>query len=179
MSDNWQMPRRSEACATCARAFEVGQALQAFLFTTPEGYERRDYCLDCAPPEAAEAVGSWKSRRPEPPPKKIRPFDREAIYAFFERLEDSDEPEKAQFRFVLALLLWRKKALKFVQSEEQQGREFWRFVAPATGAEHNVIRPDLDEERVEQLSGQLERLLGGESAPLDLVVDAAAENADA
>ena len=143
MATEWNMPRRTDACQSCARGFEIGEIYQAFLYETEEGYERRDYCQACLPADHAGAIGSWKTRRLEPATKKVMPFDREAVYGFFERLEDAESPHQVQFRFVLALLLWRKKALKLEQTVEKDGRELWEFVTPKTGTRHSVERPEL------------------------------------
>lgn len=163
MSAEWNMPRRTEACAGCQRGFEFGETFQAFLYEVADGYERRDYCAACQPPEVPAAVGVWKTRRPEPASRAVRPFDREAIYAFFERLEDAVEPQKVQLRFVLALLLWRKRVLKLERTAQLDDRDTWEFTAPRTGTLHRVARPELDEEELERLSEQLEHLLAGET----------------
>ncbi len=170
MATEWNMPRRTDTCQACTRGFEIGETFQAFLHETDEGYERRDYCQKCIPENPAGAIGSWKARRLAPATKKVLPFDRDAVYAFFELLEDAEASHQVQFRFVLALLLWRKKALKLERTTEQNGRELWDFVTPRTGARHSVERPDLDEAQLEQLSGQLEQLLAGEPGDLDVVV---------
>jgi hypothetical protein len=170
VAGEWEMPRRSEACAACRYEFVPGDGIQAYLFESPEGYERRDYCANCRPADEPFAVGSWKTRRPQPTARKTPTFDREALWRFFEQLEDADTPERRQLRFVLALLLWRKKVLKFDRSETKDAREIWRFVAPQTGSAHTVERPDLDEERLERLGAQLETLLTGEVDDLAAIV---------
>ncbi len=167
MATDWQMPRRNDACANCERAFEVGQPLQAFLYESRAGYERRDYCLECQPPDQPEPLGFWKTQRPAPPTRKTQPFDRAAIYALFQRLEDDEEPEKIRLRFVLALLLWRKKMLKFERSEPAGGQEIWQFSVPRTDETHRVPRPALDEDQIERLSTQLEQVLAGRPDELD------------
>jgi hypothetical protein len=188
VATDWQMPRRNDACAGCGRAFEVGQPLQAFLYESRAGYERRDYCLGCQPADQPEPLGIWRTQRPAPPTRKAQPFDREAVYALFQRLEDEEEPEKIRLRFVLALLLWRKKVLKFEGSEAVGGQETWQFSVPRTDETHHVPRPALDEEQVEWLSAQLERALAGRPDAAELAetgvepsrvpTDAAPENAD-
>ena len=163
------MPRRAEVCLACQHPFEIGETFQALLFNGAAGYERRDYCLACRPTDHAEALATWRTRRPEPAMKRVRPFDREAICGFFERLADADEPNQVQFRFVLGLLLWRKRVLKLERTITERGRELWEFLAVRTGAVHRVERPDLAEEQLERLSVQLEQLLAGQPGELDIV----------
>ena len=158
------MPRRAEACVACARTFEVGETFRAYLYEAESGYARRDYCLGCTPPSEPVPLGSWKTRRPQPIEGKALRFDAEAIYTFFERLEDATEPRQVQFRFVLALLLWRKKVLVLEHTHESDGAEYWEFHAPKLNVTHRVERPTLDEQQLEDLSNQLEQLLAGRSA---------------
>lgn len=161
MANDWQMPKRGAACDVCNHEFEFGETMLACLYDSADGFARRDFCDNCQPPEEPRPVGAWKTRRPRPVEKKKQAFDMESIQRMFEQLEDADSPAPLRLRFVLALLLWRKKALKFDGSESDDQGEVWRFHAPRTGAACTVRRPDLDEERLEQLGLQLESLLAG------------------
>ena len=169
MSSEWNMPRRAEQCGRCGRTFESGEPFHAYLYKTDAGYARHDYCESCPPAAEPAALGSWRTRRPEPTVRKLQPFDREAIYGFFQRLEDAHEPGQVQFRFVLALLLWRKKVLKLEQTRDEPGGEVWEFTMPRTGSVHRVERPDLDEAQLERLSTQLELLMAGRAGDAGLV----------
>lgn len=180
MTHEWQMPRRGEACSACRAAFEPGTAFNAYLYETSAGYERRDFCLICSPPAEPEPIGFWRTRRPQPTARKVAPFDREAVFAFFQRLSSPDTPERVQFRFVLALLLWRKKVLKFDDTVHADGNEIWRFTQPQTHDSFDVVRPELDEAEIERLSNQLEQLLAGQPGdlePLEAAADGESQNA--
>jgi len=174
---DWNMPRATGGCIACGQPFEVGQPFLACLYETESGYERRDYCPGCPPPTDPPPLGQWKTQRPEPAARRSPPFDREAVYAFFDRLEDSDRPEHVQFRFVLALLLWRKKVLKLEHAADDATPAVWEFREPRTDRRRRVLRPDLADDELERLSGQLEALLAGGTATADFVVpDALGEN---
>ncbi len=170
MPSDWNMPKRADACAGCGREFGVGETIQAFLYAVPAGYERRDFCTQCQPPESPLALGAWQTRRPEPVAAQVQRFDREAVFGFFERLEGATDPSHGQFRFVLALLLWRKKVLKLERATAADGREVWEFVAAGSGATYRVPRPELDEAQLENLSTQLERLLSGQPGEPSIVL---------
>ncbi len=177
VKQDWSMPRRAEGCLRCQRAFDVGEAFQTLLYETPEGYGRRDYCLGCPPEESPAPLGRWKTRRPEPSAKKTFAFDRETVLAFFERLSDSDDLRRRQFRFVLALLLWRKKALRLGATDATPTEEVWEFSAPRSGVTYRLVRPELDEDQLEQLSTQLEQLLATGAGELEtLPTDATPED---
>src|SRR5262249_55453180 len=129
-----------------------------------------EFCLDCLPPELPIALASWRTRRPQPAAKRTHAFDREAVLGFLQRLGEPDSPQKVQFRFVLALLLWRKKVLKFDGSQPDGAGELWNFRLPVSGEKYAVERPDLDEEEIESLSAQLEQLLAGDTAEGELAL---------
>jgi hypothetical protein len=176
VSTDWNMPRRNENCAACAREFEVGETFVAALLTTAAGYERRDFCLRCSLPADLRPVGTWRTRRPESTPRKTQAFDREAIYAFFLRLEDARRPEQLQFRFLLALLLWRKKVLKLERSLDMGAHQIWEFSTPRTHETHRVTRPELDESELDRLSTQLETVLAAPPTdPDDILIQFSAE----
>ena len=175
MAKDWQMPRAGAACAGCGRPFEVGEEFRALLFEMPEGYERRDYCPACTPPAEPAPVGTWKTHRPVPASASTPVFDREAMYNFFLGMEGAEHPEKVRLRFVLALVLWRKKVLNFLRSDESDGREYWEFAVVKSDETHRVERPEIAEEQLEELSTQLERLLAGEAVSLADPSEAMAE----
>jgi hypothetical protein len=167
VKQDWMMPRRAEGCLRCQHAFNVGEVFQTVLYETSEGYGRRDYCLGCPPEETPAPLGRWKTRRPEPSAKKAHTFDRDAVLAFFERLTDSDDLRRRQLRFVLALLLWRKKALRLDATDATPTEEVWEFSVPRSDAMYRLVRPELDEDQLEQLSAQLEQLLAGGAGELE------------
>ena len=176
MANEWQMPRAGRACASCSRTFDADETFRASLYEARGTYERRDFCLTCSPPQEPAPVGTWQTRRPAAAAgKKAVAFDREAIYRFFQRLEEADTPEQRQLRFVLALLLWRKRVLKFTATLETDAGECWDFQAPAWGETHRVRRPALAEDQLERLSLQLDQLLSAGPAELDATTTAPAE----
>jgi hypothetical protein len=92
-------------------------------------------------------------------------MDVESVYAMFEGLQAALEPQQKQLRFVLALLLWRRRVLKLTDTQYQDDREVWHFTAPARDAVHLVDRPPLSENEIDQLSAQLEALISGQESP--------------
>ena len=61
----------------------------------------------------------WKAHVPQPAEKKKLFVDDEVLMNLFIRLADTDEPRRQAFRFVLALILMRKKLLRYERSESQ------------------------------------------------------------
>jgi hypothetical protein len=153
----------------------VGAGFRVFLSLVDGAFQREDVCDACPAPAHGGVVGWWRTRRKAPPERRSHAFDREAVYSFFTRLEEDAQADKRQFRFVLALLLWRKKVLKLTDTADRAGEEAWNFVAVHDGRKFAVVRPDLDEAQIERLSEQLEALLSGGEWPQDSTTPVAAE----
>jgi len=161
VAQEWQLPAASDRCAADGRIFAPGQVVRTVLFAKDGAYARRDYCLGCRPIDETGLIGAWTRRRPAAASEKPAAFDAEAAFKYFRRLGDDDGAERQQFRFVLALLLWRKKLLKLAETAQRDERELWQFRSPRTAESFEVVRPDLAEDEIERLSGQLESLLAG------------------
>jgi hypothetical protein len=85
-------------------------------------------------------------------------LDDEAIEEVFDRLAEDDRPNRVAVRWLLAMILLRKKRLRHLRVERVEGVETWLFSrrgdaegAPATP----VVRPALDEEAIAALGDEL------------------------
>ncbi len=85
--------------------------------------------------------------------------DDEMLMAFFERLAGETDPEKVSFRFVLALVLMRKRRLKYDSTKVANGREVWSLRLTGDKELVEVVNPHLAEDQIEQLTAQLGQIL--------------------
>jgi hypothetical protein len=157
--DEWEINKPLGQCYGTERKIESGEEYFAALVETEEGLQRRDFCSDYWESQKPDVFCYWKTRLPEPGQKKQLFVDDQMLMAFFERLEKETEPEKINFRFVLALILMRKRILKYDDTRTEDGREIWclRLVGEKQIVE--VVNPHLDEEQIEQLSSQIGEIL--------------------
>ena len=109
--------------------------------------------------ERAPIVLPPETKLPEPDRKKHLFIDDEMLTAFFERLEKETEQEKVNFRFVLTLVLMRKRRLKYDSSKVDSDKEIWRLRVVGENQFVEVINPHLDEEQIGQLSSQIGQIL--------------------
>jgi hypothetical protein len=146
-------------CAVSGRAIQPGEQYFSVLAEAAEGFERRDFAADiwAGPPQ--DAIGFWRARVPEPTgPKRPKPIDDGVLLNFFERLAGEADETRLKFRYILALLLMRRKLVKLVDAASQQGRETI-VVRTVGGDEHQVVNPGLNEEQFADVQTQLEQLL--------------------
>ena len=90
-----------------------------------------------------------------------QPIDTSVIREFFERLAGEEDPTKQNFRYILALLLLRKKVLKFATVDRDGERETLVLRGSTTGEEHRVLNPGLSEEQLAAVQVEVDRILHG------------------
>jgi len=157
--DEWEINKPLGQCCGTGRKIEYGEEYFGALLETGEGLQRRDFCADYWEKEKPNVFCYWKTRLPQPNQKKQIFVDDEMLLAFFERLGIETEQEKVNFRFVLALILMRKRRLKYDTTRVEDGNEIWRLRIVGEKQIVEVINPHLDEEQIEQLSSQIGQIL--------------------
>ena len=157
--DEWEINKPLGQCSGTDKKIEYGEEYFAALVETEEGLQRRDFCADYWQEKKPDVFCYWKSKLPNPDQKKHIFIDDDMLMAFFERLETETDEEKVNFRFVLTLILMRKRRLKYDSSKTEDGKETWRMRITGEKEFVEVVNPHLDEEQIEQLSSQLGQIL--------------------
>ena len=157
--DKWEVSKPLGRCSGTGKKIEPGEEYFAALVEAEEGFARQDFCADYWQEHKPEVFCYWKSRLPHPDQKKRIFVDDQMLMAFFERLAEEGEQEKINFRFVLALILMRKRRLKYDSSGTKGGQEIWRLKVVGDNQFVEVENPQLSEEQIEQLSSQLSQIL--------------------
>ncbi len=157
--DEWEINRPLGQCCGSGKKIGYGEEYFGALVETEQGLQRRDFCVDYWEREKPNVFCYWKTKLPHPDQKKQVFVDDQMLMAFFERLAEESEQEKINFRFVLALVLMRKRRLKYDSSRTQDGKEIWclRIVGDKQAVE--VVNPHLDDEQIKQLSSQIGQIL--------------------
>jgi len=158
----WEVDKPFGQCYGTGRKIEYGEEYFGALVETGEGLQRRDFCADYWESQKPEVFCYWKTRLPQPGQKRQLFVDDQMLMAFFERLENETEQEKIDFRFVLALILMRKRILKYDATRVEDDKEIWRLRIVGEKQTVEVVNPHLDEEQVEQLSSQIGEILQAE-----------------
>jgi len=159
MAQQWEVKRASGVCEISGRELQEGEAFYTVLFEDGETFRRADYAEDAwqGPPEGCFCF--YKTRVPVKEKKKKLLVDAELLINFFQRLEDEKEPVRVQFRFVLALLLMRKRLLRYDGSAVADGVEVWEMTLMHNRTTHRVVNPRLTDDQIEDVSRQLGAIL--------------------
>jgi hypothetical protein len=161
---SYEISRPSGVCAATGEPLALGEAYIAALVERDgqEGLERLDYSEPAwekghRPGPPLRLFGFWRARY-EPGESKQRPLiDDESLLDLFEQLEGAADSARLSFRYILALLLVRKKLLRFegIRREEGSSTMLLRRPAEAQGPPCEVIDPGMDEAQIEQAIEQL------------------------
>jgi hypothetical protein len=156
---DWVINKPLGECCGTGRKIEPGEEYFGALIEGEEGLERRDFSAEYWEEAKPEVFCFWKSRLASPDEKKELFVSDEMLMAFFERLANETEAEKLNFRFVLALVLMRKRRLKYDATRIDGGREVWSLRVAGEKETVEVVNPHLNDEQIELLTSQIGQIL--------------------
>jgi len=162
----YHLARAIGICAVSGRVIAAGGKLMATVRETLEGLER----VDVAPEnweqfDKSNLLAFWQSVMPAAEEKKKVFVDDEVLCTLFERLAEATEPAKVNFRFVLGLILMRKRLVIYESARhesEEGGRDVWVVRMKGRDDRLDLFDPKLDENQVLEVSQQLGQILNEE-----------------
>ena len=168
----YHIGRATGICSATGEALAPGSACIATLCDreADEGFDRLDFSTTAweSGHRPERLFSYWKTMVPEPNATRHLLVDDEVLVNLFERLADDERPQRVAFRFVLGLILMRKRLLKYVGRTGQAGAERWLlqprpFAAGGAGnPPFEVLNPHLADDDVRELTDQLSEILQSE-----------------
>jgi hypothetical protein len=125
---DFEVQRCTRCCAATERALEPGDECYSVLEVQGADVIRKDYCREAWKGAPETAFGWWKSRVPEPTAKKIKLAPNEVLLELFDQLAERNDQQ--DLRYVLALLLVRRRVLRVDVSTTEPGEEQGSLPAP-------------------------------------------------
>ena len=162
-STGWKTGHRGGGCASCAGDFPPGSVVVSCLFETGADddapFDRRDYCGTCFDGDADTGApfSWWRSEVPQPEEKKAV-FDLGVAREFLVRLLREDDPARASLRYLLTLLLLRKRVVRVEEQFSDERGEVMAVRLPPDETVHEIVCPEIDEAEAETLRDQIGRL---------------------
>ena len=158
---DFHIGRRGAVCAACAAALAPGVRVSSAIFRA-EGehpFARRDYCAACFADAAkhVQAFSWWTAVIPAPEVRKAV-FDTGVAKEFLLRLLKEDAPERASLRYLLTLLLLRKKHVKVTDQFQRDGADVMVLAVPPDESVFEVPCLEIDEAEAAKLRDELGRL---------------------
>ena len=156
---DWEIRKTLGQCSGTGQEFAVGQEYFAALVETEEGFERQDFSDQYWQENKPAVYCFWKTKMIDPAHKKKLFIDDEMLMSFFERLGEETDKEKVNFRFVLTLVLMRKRKLKYLSDAIRDGNEIWHMRVAGQGREVTVVNPHLSDDQIESLSEHMGQIM--------------------
>ena len=167
MGKDYNITKTAGQCRLCQRQLEPGEEIVATVREVDSEFLREDHCPTCWDGQdqtgSEDLFGVWRTCVPRPEEKKKLLVDDALIENFFERLDGSDSLARICYRFVLALVLMRKKKLIYDRTKKtDDGRDVWLMHFRGSDQVHEVLDPHMDEEKIAEVSQQLGEIMEGE-----------------
>jgi hypothetical protein len=167
LTQEWNIQSRALQCAVSGRPFEKGERIYSALYWREGHYERVDL--------GAEA---WNARNrniePLSAPEALRKDDAESL---LRRLVADDAPGTRNARYILALMLERKKVVRQIERQRQEGVSFLVYEHLPSGEVWLIEDPGLKLGELQAVQEEVAHLLAPADeapAPVTVATEAAA-----
>ena len=156
----YQIQPNTRRCAATGRELKPGDRFFTALLDEGHQWQRKDFSPEAWQGPPAGTFSFWTGHVP-PVQEVVRPrFDDDVVEDCFHKLADQLEPSKVNFRYVVTLLLMRRKRFK-LEATRREGDEERLVVRDVhNGAQYEVTNPRLDEEAMSQVQDEVFKVLG-------------------
>ncbi len=154
----YEIERSAKSCTATGREFAPGETFYSALIAEGAELKRCDYSTEAWQGPPPGTVGWWKSQMPQQHARRAYWAPNDVLLNFFDEL--ADQPDKQDMRFVLALLLVRRRVLRMEEKRrDEAGPERLMLYCPRRDSQYEVSAVAPDPERVEQIQQVLAKLL--------------------
>lgn len=156
----YDIQRCTRRCQATGRELAPGEVVYSVLVETGDIITRQDYSADAwqGPPE--NAVGWWKGTIADAGGKRVHWAPHDVMLHYFEQLEGN--PAKEDVRYVLALLLVRRRIVRVESNEKDAaGAETLVVYSPRNEVEYRVKVAMPAAQREQAIQAELSELLQG------------------
>jgi hypothetical protein len=123
LTQEWNIQPRALVCAQTGEPFIKGERVYSALYWREGKYQRVDVQKAAweARNDNIEPLSAWQTDFVPPPPAPVEPLRKEDAEGLLRRLMAENEPATRNARYILALMLERKKVLRQIERQRQDG----------------------------------------------------------
>jgi hypothetical protein len=159
---DYQIQPSTRRCVVTGRELMPGERCYSVLLEEGGKLVRKDYSPEAWQGPPAGAFSFWVGRVTQPQGKRRLPIDDDLLLDCFGRLEGQTEPNKISFRYVLALLLMRRRRFQFEEARSTDHGEVLVLRCTRSGARHEVPNPGLSDDEMAAVQADVFQALGWE-----------------
>ncbi len=163
MTQEWTIQSRAEKCAATDEPFQDGEYFYTLLFDDKDGLRREDLTEAAwkARNDNIQPFSFWRSKFEVPPPAAPETLGKQTAEDLLRRYMQADTAQLAAARYLLAVMLERKKLLKEVESKTTADGQLTRiYEHTKTGEVFVIPDPQLRLDQIEQVLQEVASLLG-------------------
>jgi hypothetical protein len=158
----YQIQGPARQCAATGRDLRPGERFYSVLLEEAGQFARKDYAADAWPGPPEGAIAYWSGRIPASGQPRRPIINDELLVDCFQHLGDALEPAQRNFRYVVALLLMRRKRFKFEDVRKNGAEEVILLRDAKSGSRHEVPDPHLNDAEMASVQDEVFRVLGWE-----------------
>lgn len=170
MQQDWSLQSRGHHCTSTQKPFEDGEYFYTLLFDEKTGYRREDLCEEAykaLPTDVAQPFSFWRSKYTPPPPPAPEPLARQTAEDLLRSYMVESSPQHRNARYLLAVMLERKRILKEVETKRSDDGTLIRVYEHGKSGEVFVIPdPELKLDEIEQVQMEVASLLSPSATPV-------------
>ncbi len=180
---DWNIQARSHVCQGCHKHFVEKEVFHTTLREGSHGLERQDLCEICWRAETAQMaiagssnpfISQWLVVYVTPPAAPPDAIQKDTAESLLRKLVLQNDPIHEGARFVLAVMLERKRLLKAKGQVKEGDRRVLIYEQAKTGDVFMIVDPCLQLNQLESVQRDilqlLEHGLGGEVVPPNTIV---------
>ena len=157
---DYEVQRTTRHCSATGREFAPGEEFYSALVAEGAELRRHDYSNEAWQGPPPGTIGWWKSQIPDRRAGRSHWAPNDVLLQFFDEL--AEQPDKQDMRYVLALLLVRRRVMRVEEERrDPQGREMLVLYCPRRDATYEVPAVPPEPARVDEIQQELSRLLEG------------------
>lgn len=160
VTTEYQIQPNTRLCAVTGKPLEVGDRFYTALLEEGDHFVRKDFSQAAWQGPPPGAFSFWTGHVPPPQQRQKPRFDDDLLEECFHRLEGQLDPARVNFRYVVALLLIRRKRLKLEQTLAEGDEEMMLVSCARSGEKYTVINPPLSEDEMTQVQEEVFKVLG-------------------
>ena len=163
MNPEWTIHSRAHQCAATGQPFADGEFFYTLLFDEITGYRREDLCDEAwknRAPDAAAPFSFWRMKY-TPPVAAPETLGKQTAEDLLRRYMAENSVEHANTRFLLAVMLERKRILKEIETKRADDGTLLRIYEHGKTGEIFVIPdPQLRLDQLAEVQQQVAQFLG-------------------
>lgn len=164
MTQDWTIQLRSEVCTSTQIPFAAGEIFHTLLFQDQLVLRREDLCdnaYQARPSDAPVPFSHWRSKFEPTPAKAPEPLGKQTAEQLLRTYIADPDPKLANVRYILAVMLERKRIIKEVEtSRNEEGKLLRIYQFPKTGEVLVIPDPQLRLDQIAEIQMEVGELLG-------------------